>query len=472
MKRSRDDVLFLVAVFLWIAVIVASWPRAVSFVDEVGYVGRAKLLLGGHLHYLPGSLGVWMNTPHGVVGKFPLLPSLLLAPLVAIAPRAAFALAVAAAVLLTVTARAALKSWGRSPLWALAILAHPSVVILARTAMADVPQAAAAVAAWWACKRGRAGATIIWLTLLVALKETGKVLAFAIVAGEAASSWSALRARDPAALRRVGLGVVGAALGFALSLAGTRIANGSFASGYEALHEHIRPFALSYALDRVPTHLVTLLLVPPLLVAGAWTFWRRRDLGPLFVAGGTLALMCVYFFADTGASRLETLVLAPRMILPVVAFLLIGYGAAFDGLVRRLGRAAAGDAPAPLPVWAAGGLLAATLASVGGVSLVHWRAQRDMGLVGEVASAVADAHGERTLGVTKGAIKVGVLHDGPTTLFDPGRSRPAAVLCSEVAASHRAGGPRSSCALPGYHPIDARGGFVALARDDAGGDAL
>jgi hypothetical protein len=95
-----------------------------------------------------------------------------------------------------------------------------------------------------------------------------------------------------------------------------------------------------------------------------------------------------------------------------------------------------------------------------------------MGLVGEVAGAIADAHGERTLGVTKSAVKVGVLHDGPTTLFDPQRSRPAAVLCSEVAASRRVGGPGSSCALPGYHPVDARGGFVALALDDAGGDAL
>jgi len=467
MKRSRDDVLFFLAVTLWIAVIVASWPRAVSFGDELGYVGRAKLLLAGQLHYVPGSLGLWMDTPHGVVGKYPLLPSLLLVPLVAIAPRAAFALSVAAAVLMAATARAALKSWGKSPVWAIALLAHPTVVILARTTMADVPQAAAAMAAWWACKRGRATATIVWLTVLVALKATGNVLAFAIVAGEAASSWAALRARDPAAIRRVGLGVAGGALGYALSLAQTRIANGSFESGYETLHQVYKPFVLSYAIARVPVHATTLLLLPPLLVAGAWPFWRRRDFGPLFVAGGTLALMCVYFFSDTGASRLETLVLSPRLILPVIAFLLVGYGAWLDDLVRRPKTEVTADGPAPVPAWAAGGLLAVTLASVGGVSLVHWRSQRDMGIVREVASAVADAQGDRTLGVTEDAAKAGVLHDGPATKFDPAGARPAAVFCSEVAASHREAGPRSSCALPGYHPVAARGGFFALARDDA-----
>jgi hypothetical protein len=471
MKRSRDDVLFIVAVALWIAVIALTWPRAVSFGDEVGYVGRAKLLLEGHWHYVPGSLGVWIPTRSGYVGKFPLLPSLLLAPFVAFTPRAAFALSIAAAVLLAATARAALKSWGRSPLWALVVLAHPTIVILARTAMADVPQVAAAVAAWWACKRGRTGATIAWLALLVGLKATGNVLALAIVAGEAASSWAALRARDGAAIRRVAAGVAGGAVGLAVSLAQNWIANGTFASsGYDTVFERIKPFALAYLPRQAPIHLTTVLLVPPALAAGAWTYWRRRDFGPLVVVGGYLGLMCIYFFSDTGASRLETLVLSPRLILPVVAFLLIGWGAWLDGLLARFRRAPAGGAS--LPAGVAGALVVGTLASVGAVSFVHWRAQRQIGIVLDVASAVAEAHGERVLGVTAGAVKAGVLHNGPTTLYGLGGPRPAAVLCSEGGASHRAAGERLSCALPGYHAINERAGFVALARDDAGGDAL
>jgi hypothetical protein len=482
-KRSRDDLLFLLGVTLWIAVIAATWPRALSFSDEVSYVSRAKLLVAGHLHYVPGSPGAWVKGPHGVVGQYPLLYSVLLAPLVAITPNASFALSIASAILLAATAAAALRSWGRSPLWGLVVLAHPTICILSRTAMADVPQAAVAVAAWWACRRGRVAATLAWLTILVALKQTGGVLAFAIVAGEAASSWSALRGRDPAALRRVAAGVAGGVLGALVALAQNRIANGTFASGYDTVFEHIAPFSLSYLRARAPVHLTTLLLEPPLLVAGAWTFWRRRDFGPLFVIGGFFALMCVYVWADSGVTRVETLVLSPRLILPVIAFLLIGYAAWLDGLLGRLRRSAPGDgppstpggapnAPALAPAWLAAGLLTVTLASGGALSYVHWRQQQAMGIVLDVASAVADAHGERTLGVTPNALKAGVLHNGPTTLFDPVSNRTAAVLCAEVSASHRAREAHFSCRFPGYHPINSRDGFFALARDDAGGDAL
>jgi hypothetical protein len=95
-----------------------------------------------------------------------------------------------------------------------------------------------------------------------------------------------------------------------------------------------------------------------------------------------------------------------------------------------------------------------------------------MGIVLDIASGVADAHGERTLGVTANAIKAGVLHNGPTTLFDPVSNRTAAVFCAEVSGSHRASEAHLSCQFPGYHPINSREGFFALARDDAGGDAF
>jgi hypothetical protein len=460
MTRDRDDRLFAVGAALWVAVIVATWPRALSFGDEVGYVSRARLLLAGQLHYVAGTCGVWIPTPHGLVGKFPLLPSVLLAPLAALTPRAVFALPVAAALLLAATARAALKSWGRSPLWALLVLAHPTVVILSRTAMADVPQAAAAVAGWWACRRGRTAATVVWLALLVALKATGNVLALAIVAGEGLSSLPALRARDGAAWRRLMAGAAGGALGLGLSLAQNRLANGTFASGYDAVFEQIRPFSLSYLPARAPTHLATLLLEPPLLAAGAWTFWRRRDFGPLLVVGGFLAMMCVYFFDDTGASALETAVLSGRLILPVIAFLLVGYGAWLSDLVARLRQA---------PAWLGLAVVAICLGCTAAVSVRHWRYQRSMLVVREAASAVADAAGDHVLGVTASACKEGLMHDGPTVLFAPAGKRPAAVFCSEHTASHRAPQDLGTCAFPGYHAVSSWDGFVALARDDAQG---
>jgi hypothetical protein len=466
MARSRDDVLFAVGVTLWVAIIAVTWPQALSFGDEVGYVGRAKLLLAGHLHFVPHGPGVWVSTPHGVVGKFSLAFSLLLAPLVAIAPRAAFALPLLGAVLLATTARAALKHWGKSPLWGLLVLAQPTIVILARTAMADLPQAAAAACAWWACKRGRAFATVAWLVILVTLKPTGAVLALAIVAGEGLGSVSALRARDATAWRRVGAGLVGGLVGYGLSLALNRAADGTFRSGYSTVFETIKPFALEYLPGRALTHLPTLLLEPPLLLAGAWTFWRRRDFGPLLVIGGYLGMMCLYFFADTGANRLETLILSPRLILPVVAFLLLGYGAWLDDVAdRAFGRGSPGAVSRP---WLTAALVALPVAVAAGVSLRHRDDQRAMGEVRAVASARADARAGGALGITENACKAGVLHDGPTTIFDATSNRTEVVFCSEISASHRARGEHYSCDVPGYHVVAARDGFFALERD---GDA-
>jgi hypothetical protein len=473
MKRSRDDVLFVLGVLLWVLVLAATWPRALSFGDEVGYVSRAELLLQGHRGYVPNSPGVWLPTPSGPVGKYPLFPSLLLAPLVAVVPRASFALAVLAAVVLATTARAILKSWGKSPLWALLLLAHPTMVILARTAMADIPQAAAMLAAWWALRRGRAFATVAWLAALVALKPTGAVLAVGVVGGEALSSLRALRARDAATWRRLAWGAAGGLAGLALVLALNLVATGKLWFAYDHTMLSTPPFWPTYLPERAPVHLATLLLDPPLLVAGAWSYWKRRELAPLLIAGGFVALMCIYYFIDTGVTALESMVLSARLILPSIVFLLIGYGAWLDDLLgRALARRAGGEArQAGLPAAAAGALIALPLVVALPISVRHARFQQPMGAVRDIAGAAGDAHGDRTLGMTVNAMKVGVLHNGPSTLFDPVTNRTAVVLCSEVSASHRAPAAEPRCQFPGYHAIEARQGYFALVRDDAGGDA-
>src|SRR5262249_48240213 len=152
--------------------------------------------LAGRLGYVAHDPGMWTQTPRGPTAQFPLPFSALLAPLAALGPGAVFALAVLSAVWLARTARDVLASWGCSPLWSLLLLAHPTIVILSRTAMADVPFSTAAVCAWWALRRGRAAAAAVWLALLVAIKAPGAVLAAGIVGGEALAHGRALLARD------------------------------------------------------------------------------------------------------------------------------------------------------------------------------------------------------------------------------------------------------------------------------------
>jgi hypothetical protein len=380
-----------------------------------------------------------------------------MAPLLALAPRAIFALGVVAALSLALTTRSVLRAWGRSPAWALLVLAHPTIIILSRTAMVDVWQAAAALGAWWSLRRGRR-ATVAWLVLLAVLKATGPVLVFGVVAGEVITSFAALRARDPQALRRLRIALGGAALAAVALGAMNYLGAGTVRSAYNHDFLSTPPFWYTYVPLRAPVHLATLLLNPPLLAAGAWALWRHGERGATLLALGFVALMCAYFFVDTGATRVESLVLSPRLILPSVAFLLVGYVALLDGAVARV--------RAPLPAWGAAAIVAVVLGTTTAVSVAHHRQQRDEAAVLGFASALAQARGG-TLGVTDNAAKPGLMHRGHTTLFDAQSNRTPVVLCSELSASHRAPEGHFSCELPGYRSAMARGGFFALVRDDA-----
>src|SRR5262245_44436429 len=61
-----------VGILAWIVIMVALWPLATSFGDEVGYVGEARLLLSGRLKPVDGDVGVWEQgrNPAGVA-KYP-----------------------------------------------------------------------------------------------------------------------------------------------------------------------------------------------------------------------------------------------------------------------------------------------------------------------------------------------------------------------------------------------------------------
>jgi hypothetical protein len=161
------------------------------------------------------------------------------------------------------------------------------------------------------------------------------------------------------------------------------------------------------------------------------------------------------------------MVLSPRLILPVVAFLLVGYGALLDELARRfLGARAFDDAGRARP-WLGIVLVALPVVVCAGVSARHASFQAPMGRALAIASGVADARGHE-LGLTENASKVGVLYHGRTTMYDE-TNRPAVVLCNEGSGSHRFGGDHQSCALAGYHEIGREAGLVVLARPEGHG---
>ncbi len=437
------------------------WPRVLSFGDEVGYVGQIRLLLQGRLRPVPADPGVWISSAHGLIAKYPYFGPILETPLFAIHPRLIFLAGPLAALAVVFVAGRVLRSWGRSPLWGLVILAHPTVTILARTAMTDLLLTAFVVGAWWAARRDR-GALAAGLAAAASMvKVTGFVVVGLLLAGEILREQAALRGRDRAAIRRILWLAAGLAVGIAGMTALNFAANGTPWSAYSEAHAYrgAPNFSPSYLLTTGPIHLASLLVVPPLLLAGAYPLWRRREFGPLVAAGGLLAMMCVYYFVDHGRSFVETLLLSPRLILPAVAFLLIGYA---DLLATAWGKVIAGGRT-PVLIAAVPALLALP------ISARHQAWQRDDARALALATSAVAAAGDHVLGLTSTATKSGLLFRGQTVEVTRGAGGPKVVLCGTHYPSYRdAENPAGAfnCALPQYEKLDTVGTSVVLRRED------
>jgi hypothetical protein len=457
----RADLLLTLGALLWLVALLARWPLAVSFGDEVGYLAEVRMMLDGRLRPLAESPGVWVITDHGAVSKFPLLLPLILTPLFAIHPRLVFAAGAAAALGLMVVASRILKAWGRSPLWALIVLAHPSIVIMARTVMADLPLATFGVASWWALRRGRRVATLVAFALVIATKATGFAIAVVLLAGEAARCREEIRQRDRPTLRRLAWAAGGIGAGVALTAGLNLLSIGRLWFVYREAHAYLAEpsFWPTHLRTSARAHIASLLLLPPGLIIGAWPFWKRRELGPLLVALGLPAMMCFYFFIDTGRQMLETLVMSPRLILPAVAFLLVGYADCAAGLARFVPPVARS-----LAVWA--GVLGPAVLGFA-VSARHRAWQEPSAMALAEASRIISARGggeRQELGLTHAATKAGVLFPGSISWVGINGNHPDVVVCSTQSSSYRMPGQTASCDLPGYDDAVDSGTFHVLTR--------
>src|SRR5262245_31466257 len=69
------------------------WPVSLSFSDEVGYVGQARLFLSGRIAPTPSDPGVFERLDGGaLVSRYPLFIPAVVAPLAAVHPRMVFVL--------------------------------------------------------------------------------------------------------------------------------------------------------------------------------------------------------------------------------------------------------------------------------------------------------------------------------------------------------------------------------------------
>jgi hypothetical protein len=460
---QNHELLFALGAVAWLLALVLRWPTALSFSDEIGYLGQAKLLLEGRFRPITGSPGIWNQTPTGAVAQYPFLVPLLLIPLFAISPSAIFLVGVLPALALAWVASRILKSWGHSPCWGLIFLAHPTVVILARTAMSDVLLAALALAAWWSLRNRRAVPTILLLAATMAARPTGIPIAVAIIAGEVFETGR--RSSRALAVAQAKMGILGFVLGTILVLTSNELATGTILFGY-SFRPGLPSFRPSYILKTAPMYVRALLFNPPLLFLGLITYWRRRLVAPLLVISGFGAMMSFYVWVDWAPTWLETLVLSERLILPIVTFLLIGYVAGLSQITTRLGLAGV----------ATGILVIAPAAIAFQIGARHHIWQQPMRKAREAATTLARQIGSNELGLTYGSSKAGLLFPGKTRWIVSEGPRPPVLLCATHGNSYRtlaAGNLEEdrcdATGYPGYHEVRSLDGFMLMLRDGVDG---
>ena len=167
--------------------------------------------------------------------------------------------------------------------------------------------------------------------------------------------------------------------------------------------------------------------------------------------------MCFFVWVDAGTNWIETRVLAPRLLLPVVVFLLIGYADLLAGLSRRF-------AIRPLAVRVP--LIVVMLASAFAIGALHARQQKPAAEALAATERIARERGITELGVVYEAEKAGVLFSGRVHRTNRAEATSAILLCNSQSGSYRAPGSGSlSCALPGYRVAHQAGTYSVLTRE-------
>jgi len=430
---------FLIGLALWIVATAVTWPSTLTFYDGVGYVGQARNLSQGRLLPGPETPGVWVETPDGYVPRYPLLLPLALTPLFAISPYLVFVVGALAAVALAIVGAVILDRFRGEPFWGLVFLIHPTLALMSRTVMTDLALSVFALSSWWALHRRRRLASIVLFALLVSIKPTGIPIALILVSFEALrfvtrhrrgqllqEGWPLLAA------------IVGCAIG-GLTVAGLNLmATGTLGYGYSWAHLGRTTFSLEYLPSSGLTHVRSLIAVPPLLIAGLWSLWKRGAGGAALAAVGLVGLSSSYWFVDR-APGLANLIVAPRLILPAVAFLLLGYVDIVGGIAERLG-------VTRLACWIVVVLAPAVALSLG---IVHGQREAPMVRARAAAMHTAEDYPAGPIGVTFPAMKTGMLIPSEILWFGTGDSRPCVVLCNTASESLRNPGS-FDCGSEGY----------------------
>ncbi len=296
---------------IYVASFAVFYPEVPTNDDEANYIVQVRMLLSGEseITQLDAFTGEEIiDTP----STYPLGMAMLSAPFVAIFGwRGAFAVACLGLVLMVVVTGRWIASEGRSPVFALLILGLPSVLVLGRVAMSDVPSGALVAL----------GLYLFWRGLD---RGWGYWMAAGFIAG---ASW-VVRASNPVLFVPLFVGtvlrreykawalVVGGLAGLSLRLVSHQQFFGE--AFFERSYYRFSPFTLD---ERLPLYLLGLVvLIPGGLIFSALYRGRRR---PELLTTIVLFLLVYLFqrYSTIETSLSKRLVLALRYLIPLLPIL-------------------------------------------------------------------------------------------------------------------------------------------------------
>ena len=255
----------------------------------------------------------------------------------------------------TLIGAALLARLGRSPLWALLILFHPTLALYSRTVTADEAAGGFLVlATFFATRPGRGNAVAAGIAVgVAALMRYHAGLALPVIAASIAL--------DPARDRRRGDGLAAFVAGG--SFGGVIVAYNLLFYGalLDPVGAQRGQFGLTFARENAPFYFVALM-----------SFWPGMLLAPALdrsVVGGIarglstiyLGFFTLYYFHDRAGGILETSVVGLRLMQVALPVWIVSYAGAIDDRIvrplrRRIGVRAVGIAAACVGL----GLLGAT----------------------------------------------------------------------------------------------------------------
>jgi hypothetical protein len=313
---------------------VVTWPHTFINADEYLYVGQARLLAGGSLHWhdgaaLPGGLP---DEPEGV--RYPFGWPVLLVAMLWGGLRALYVVPFALHLLAGASFARILARRGAAPELAVLFLAHPVFWSFSRTLMSDAPSAALLVIAidhWEQGGRARwvTGMALGWsvfMRLGGLFSVAGFLLAVALEVLEPLRGAPSHERRSRAWLQTVRDQVPlasGLLVGAVCLATFNWLASGSpLRTGYTHVTEGTH-FATEGLGERVALYLAGLLLIPPFSGALALARPKRCDrwiLGAIPV----LLFFFAYSYHDRSARWYETLLGGQRLVLAAHVFAMVG----------------------------------------------------------------------------------------------------------------------------------------------------